>query len=212
MDNLNIFTVAEDPQELLGELHGYADINRFNLLNRGFLARNHDRLSEGGPMAISGPMGDTTSSPASFGNRALWNDPPWVEPPPGYIDFDPRATLPLPAVAVPPPETEVLVLLVPTGLDGVIKWYSNNFEGGGFVNGSGDIVWRIRINGRAVRNFDNILFESGTVEKPRRLAAGIRIYSGQRVTYTVQHVANPLLGVEPIVCSFVGYFYPALGS
>lgn len=123
---------------------------------------------------------------------------------------DPRAVLVLPN---PPPAAEatVLTLTVPTGLDGVIKKYSNNLTGGGFVNGSGDIIWRIRRNGRAIRNFDNILFESGTVDFPRELAAGIRIYSNDIITFTVEHVANAALAGN-VICSFVGYFYPALGS
>lgn len=209
IDPENIFTDTEDDNTLVRELAAYAQINRVNMLNRGYLARNQDRGSEGGPMAITGPMGETTTNAGTFAKRALWNDSPWIEAPPGYVPFDPRATIPLPVA--PSAETTVLTFVVPLGYDGVIKKYSNNITGAGFTNGSGDIVWRLRANGRAVRNFDAILFESGTVDFPRELVAPIRVYSGQTLIFTVEHVANAALAGN-VICSFMGYIYPSLGS
>lgn len=138
----------------------------------------------------------------------LYNDAPWVDPPPGFVSFDPQSSIVLPAAAAA--ETVVLTMDVPQGYDGVIKYISNNLTGGGFVQGSGDIVWRIREDGRPIRNFGNITSEKGSIARPRQVE-GIRIYSAQRITYTVEHVANAAL-TGRTVCSLNGYFYPSRGA
>jgi hypothetical protein len=130
---------------------------------------------------------------------------PWLNFPPGGISFSPQASIPIPSVGsgfVP-----VLTLVVPQGNDGVINRIHNNFTGGGFVEGSGDIVWQITINGRAVKNYDQILTEKGSTQWLQKIAP-IRIYSGQTIQYLVNHVNNPLLSNGFIICGFSGYFYP----
>lgn len=136
-------------------------------------------------------------------------NPPWIDPPPDYLDFDQPGSVVLPAA--PSVDTTVLTLQVPRGYDGVIKAYSCNFLGGGFVNGSGTIIWRININGTPVRNFSNITTERGSSEQPRALAGGLRVYSEQIVTLVVNHVSDNTLAGN-VLGSFQGWFYPSRGK
>jgi hypothetical protein len=135
--------------------------------------------------------------------------PPWIDAPPDFLPFDESATVALPAA--PSVDTNVLTLVVPKGYDGVIQAYSINFLGGGFVPGSGTIVWRIAINGTPLRNFTNITTEKGSPEQPRALSGGIRLYSEQIVTLLVNHVSdNTLSGT--VAGAFQGWFYPSKGK
>jgi hypothetical protein len=164
------------------------------------LANLHNTLLVGGQLVASG-TGDNTNAqlPTYVVNR------PWVEPPEGSVPFDPQIAIALPAVAA----TAVIVaLVVPDGYDGVINAYSWNITGGGFVQGSGDLQVQMLRNGAAIRNYDNILVEKGTISTPRPISP-LRVYSGQAISLVINHVANGLLAGNVIGC-FSGYFYPSL--
>lgn len=131
---------------------------------------------------------------------------PWIDEPSGSNPFDEQYGIDLPAVGI---SAIVLSYLVPDGYDGVIKYISNNVNFGGFVQFSGDIVWRLLINKRPVRNFSNVLATKGTIEQGRAISP-LRIYSGNLVEWEVTHVANGVLAGQ-VICSFTGYIYPAKG-
>lgn len=130
---------------------------------------------------------------------------PWLESPEGSVPFDPQTVATLGVVG-----TSVIVvsLTVPDGYDGVINAYSWNFTGGGFVQGSGDLQAQVLRNGAAVRNYDNILVEKGSIAQPRSISP-LRVYSGQVITLIVNHIANALLTGNVVAC-FSGYFYPSM--
>lgn len=129
---------------------------------------------------------------------------PWLDAPDGTVPFDPQTAVPLGVVGA----TVVAVeLIVPDGYDGVINEYSWNFTGGGFVQGDGSLKAQVLRNGAAIRNYDNILVEKGTIAHARHIAP-IRIWSGDRIQVTVNHVSNVLLDGQ-VVASLVGWFYPS---
>ena len=129
---------------------------------------------------------------------------PWLEAPEGAVPFDPQISIALPGVGT---TATIVTLTVPDGYDGVINAYSWNFTGGGFVQGSGDLVVQVLRNGAAVRNYDNILVEKGSIQQPRNISP-LRIYSGQVISLVINHAANALLNGNIIGC-FSGYFYPS---
>ena|ERR1035437_4620200 len=164
------------------------------------LANLHNTLLTQNQLVCSGTGNDASAQlPTTVVTR------PWLESPEGSVPFDPQISVALPAVAA---KTTVVTLIVPDGYDGVINAYSWNFTGGGFVQGSGDIQVQILRNGAAVRNYDNILVEKGTIAAPRPISP-LRVYSGQIITLVVNHVANALLSGYIIGC-FSGYFYPSM--
>ncbi len=166
-------------------LHYLATLHQMLLGNRGFLDRN---------------------LPDEHGRTQY----PWVEPSHGFIEFSPLDSLALPAVGAA--DATVVTMPVPEGYDGIIKYIVNTFEGGGFVSGSGDILWRITADGRPVRNFSAINSRRGTTSEQWKLVAGIRIFSGQTIEYVVNHAANPALTGADTICGFTGYFYPIKGG
>ena len=132
---------------------------------------------------------------------------PWIDEPDGSVPFDEQRGVDLTNPA-PAPAQNVLDFIVPNGMDGVIKWISNNTTFP-FNDYSGDLLWQILVDGKAVRNFDNILGQKGTKELPRPISP-IRLYSGNHVQFTVQHLANPALNGQ-VTCSLGGYYYPSQG-
>jgi hypothetical protein len=163
------------------------------------LAILHNQLLTTGKLIITGTGGDTAPLPTYSTVRR-----PWLDAPEGAVPFDPQTAVALGAVGT---IVTVVSLTVPDGYDGVINAYSWNFTGAGFVEGSGDLIAQVLRNTAAVRNYDNILVEKGTIAQPRPISP-LRVYSGQIISLTVNHVANPLL-VGNLVASFVGYFYPS---
>ncbi len=131
---------------------------------------------------------------------------PWIDEPPGAQPFDLQNGIPIPAVGG---HATVLRLTVFEGSDGVIKYISNNVAQCGFTQFSGDLIWGILINGRAVQSFANILNEKGTIEIPRPISP-LRIYSRDIVEYVIFHQANAGI-VGETICCFNGYLYPSKG-
>lgn len=133
---------------------------------------------------------------------------PWLDPPEGSVTFDQSNTMvvPLPAIGT---EAVVVSMVVPDGMDGVINAWSWNFTGGGFTQGSGDISVQMLRNAAAVRNFENVLVEKGSIQIPRPVSP-IRIWSGQTINIVVAHDANVTLNGN-VVGSLLGYFYPSKG-
>lgn len=165
------------------------------------LASLHTTLLQGQGLIATGTAGDTVRQ-----NPIMAIGRPWVEQPDNSDPFDFESAVALPAIGA---SGTVVTLTVPPGYDGVINAFSWNFLGGGFTQNSGDIQVQLLRNGAAIRNYDNILVEKGTIQVPRQISA-LRIYSNQTITMIVNHIANNTLNGN-VVGSFVGYFYPSLG-
>lgn len=143
-----------------------------------------------------------------FGNFAL---APWLFPPTNWIAYDTHRSIATPAQDGN--DYIVLSFVVPIGYDGVIKRLSHNYIGGGFQQGAGGIIWRLKIDDVLVRNYDAMVIEFGTVYAPR-VTDGIRIISGQTIAYLVNlPVGGGASGFLPsggsqIICTVAGWFYP----
>ena len=139
--------------------------------------------------------------------RTPYEDPPWLVQPPQGRQFSEVNTIALPA----PDGLEYLVtqFKVPTGYDGVITSVVNLYTAAGFVEGSGDLTWRVRIGRRWARNFGNVTTTMGSLTSPCPLfRGGWRVSTNQTIQYFVNH--SPLSGLAGgrIVCAFFGWFYP----
>jgi hypothetical protein len=169
------------------------------------LATMHQQLiGNNGFLDMSGGTAGINSPPSipTFIRR------PWLDPGDGATPFDAQGGVALPAA--PSVDTTVLTFTVDIGYDGVINSLSQNFTGSGFVQFSGDIIWRLLINGKPVRNFSNMTAEKGTIVTQRQISP-IRLFSGDVVTYVVNHANNNALNGN-VVCSITGYTYPNRGT
>lgn len=137
--------------------------------------------------------------------------PPWVTMPDGGFPFSSNGTINLPAAGTG--FTDVIgplgqyVMQVPNGNDGVIKLITCFYNGQGFTSGSGQLVWRILLDGQAVRNYDNILVQLGVAPFPGT-TEGIRVYSGQSIQLQVNNVSLVAGGTQ--IFGFLGgWYYPS---
>lgn len=135
------------------------------------------------------------------GLQSLLPDPPALNANRLIRPFDVQASIPLPAPLTP--TAVILAYAVPPGWDGIITAICFQVSAGGFQQGSGDLIARILSDGMALKGYDNILTELGSVQMPRR-TDGIQIYSGQLIQLTVDNVAFGV-GGGFLVGAFVGH-------
>jgi hypothetical protein len=110
-----------------------------------------------------------------------------ITPPKGAVTFNPFSAIPLPSPASG--ENTLFTFQVPIGYDGIITGQSNGYIGAGFVEGSGDIVWRIAVNNFGTRRYlkdcGAILVSLGQINNYQTIPGGMRIYSGNAVSVVV---------------------------
>lgn len=132
------------------------------------------------------------------------------------LAFNPVNAIPLPA----PTDGEVVVLseVVPIGYDGMLlaqfHGYIQSPSGtslSSFTEGSGDIAWRITSNDRYLKDCGNMLVSIGSTQRLSPIYGGIRVRSGDTITYRVQvYNLSGLLtpGLGSIIAGLHGFFYP----
>ena len=144
--------------------------------------------------------------------------PPWMYPPPGFQDFNTTNVVPTPAIGtsaqiIGPNSVNAVTFIVPRGWECIINRLSLNFIGGGFVQGSGNLVFSILVDTAPYKNYGAILTEVG--EDPKAFfslyPAGIRVRSNQRVTVIVQNVGQGGVGTS-CFARLGGWFYPMRGA
>lgn len=132
--------------------------------------------------------------------------------------IDPQSNLPYGAetileggqVAMPAigAEASVLRYEVPVGWNGMITNLAIVYTGGGFVSGSGDLVFRFEVGRRPYKTLNAVTIQIGSILGNQDIA-GIRVYSGQLLEIFVRHVANVALN-SPMVARIGGYVYPLI--
>lgn len=109
----------------------------------------------------------------------------------------------------------ILSYVVPPGRNGIIYKVANNFVGGGWVEGTGDLVWRILVDGTpppGANSYDSILASLGNPASPTEIP-GFRIFENQVLTLVAfNNPAGPSGGVvvagQRVGARFVGWNYP----
>jgi hypothetical protein len=132
---------------------------------------------------------------------------PWVESPgPGQpFTFMNAAAVTLGAIGT---TTVVVTFTVPRRKNGVIEFVANQFVGGGWTEGTGDLIWRITADGIPVQGYDFLIASIGSMSNPGWLGSRpIRIYENQVIALTLQNVAIVPAG-QRLLGLFRGGFYP----
>jgi len=138
--------------------------------------------------------------------------PLWIYPPINWENIDQIAYVTLPAINT---EATILKFTVPIGRNGVINKVANNFVGGGWTEGTGDILWRILVDGApppAANSYAAIPASLGSPANPTEIS-GFRIFENQVISVTIFN--NPLGPNGGIVVAgqlagarLCGYLYP----
>lgn len=162
------------------------------------------RLVEGGGLR-------TICCPAG---RKPYAQRPWIAMPKEGRRFRPIDYLTIASIS-PFDGTDQLVLsvYVPTGYDGVITDVVCGVTANGptgFVEGSGDVVWRLAADGRYLRDMGDIRSSLGSLTSPSPVPrGGLRVFSRNQLQFFVAIQAGaPINPNARIVCSITGWFYP----
>jgi hypothetical protein len=135
---------------------------------------------------------------------------PWVEMPPEGERLQKVGSIPLPAAELV--DTQILDFTMPIGWDGVGTNVMMTVAGSGFVEGSGDVIWRMQVGQRWIPDFSNVIFSLNDLRNPHALVGGyIRLLSLQRVQIFASLGAGALGRLDPadrLNAAVVGWQYP----
>lgn len=128
--------------------------------------------------------------------------------PNGAVEYLEKGT-----IVTPGPGVDNLVLQcdVPIGYESMLYGLVLQYTGTGFVEGSGDIVWRVQVGTRWLKGYGNSLFSRGTERQPFHLADYARVNSGSRmrVFVNVPNLSGLIeVGKSFITCALQGWHYP----
>jgi hypothetical protein len=132
--------------------------------------------------------------------------PPWFAPIPGSIWFDATAIVNIPANG-PANVVTVVSQQIPPGYSGLVRKIANVALYGGFVDGSGWLIWQIFIDNFAVRNYGNITAQLGATNAPSE--TWIEVPSGSTVSWLVQSAIQAPPGGAQTVCRLSGWYWPS---
>jgi hypothetical protein len=134
------------------------------------------------------PMPVNMDTTGNFGSQAGPQEtrdlPIWLYPPRNWENIDQLAYALLPAINS---TATILTYLVPIGRNGVINKVACNFVGGGWTAGTGDVVWRILIDGTpppGATSYDSIVDSLGSPAQPVGIS-GFRIFENQTLTVVI---------------------------
>ena len=133
----------------------------------------------------------------------------WVETPKGGATFNPNGAIPLPAALSG--DVIIFSFKVPLGYDGIITAQYHGYTEP-FTEGSGDLAWRIRVDGRYLRDCGDVLMTLGTSRTLSPVEGGLQLRSGNLVEYIVSAPNTsgllPPPGTGNILAGLHGWFYP----
>ena len=143
---------------------------------------------------------DTATVPWEFDYSAL---------PPRSESFHRTGSILTPSTAAG--DTVVISLSVPNGYDGLLSGIFQIYSGNTLLQGSGDILWRIKANLRYLKNLGSVPYTLGSPKLPAPLTEGEILLSDQVVRYVVNvpNVSGTIeVGNSLITCGLFGFFWP----
>lgn len=152
-------------------------------------------------------------------HNPVWDDAPEINigPPYGARAFNPSGSIPLPAAA--DGDVTVFEWRVPPAYDAVILGQYHAYIPSPlaivnpFVEGSGDIEWRVWVDGRYAPDCGQMIVQMGTTRGLSPIAGGIQLRSNNLVRYVVYAPNSSGVlsaGLGSISAGLHGYLYPRL--
>ena len=111
--------------------------------------------------------------------------PPWNFPTWDSKFFDRVGVIDLPALNA---TATIISFSMAPGYTGVVKWFSNIYLGGGFTDGSNNLIWKILIDGQPVEDYEAINAQLGTLPIPTDTFIPVEENQTVSVTITVNVV------------------------
>jgi hypothetical protein len=140
---------------------------------------------------------------------------PWIFQPTNWETIHQATYALLPAIGS---TVTILSYPIPPGRNAVIGKIANNFVGGGWVEGTGDVVWRVLVDGTpppGANSYDNIVNSLGSPAAPTGQVLGslFRVFENSVLTLVAfNNPAGPNGGVvvagQRVGACLMGWNYP----
>ena len=127
--------------------------------------------------------------------RVVYHNLTHVRAPQSFLRFFKTAAIPTPLAAAG--DVEILSFQIPHGYDGVIAGIFHGYTGPGFLEGNGDLEWRLLLNRVYAIHLGDVLVSLGSREQAFPIDGGIQVQSGQVVRYIV-NAPNLSGGILPV--------------
>lgn len=107
-------------------------------------------------------------------------------------------------------ESVLLTYQVPIGWDGVFTSVVNFYNGTGFLSGSGQFIWRIKVDDYYYRDNGAVLYNRGNLFRPYPLRGnGIRVRSQSTIRFIVKVTSTVGLDAGArVIVALLGWIYP----
>lgn len=145
----------------------------------------------------------------------VYDSPPWITMPSQGEKFEQMFGQPLTAFqtgggAFTGLDVVIGQFVVPNGYDGAINRVVFRFEGTGYTDFSGSIIWRVLVNNRYCRNLGNVINTFGDLATAFSVPGSdnIRLVSQQTVTLLANIPLGSPVGGGPVIAGAFGWFYP----
>jgi hypothetical protein len=106
------------------------------------------------------------------------------------------------------PAIVIISYTVPAGMRAVVKWLSIVNIGGGFIDGSGQVVWRVLVNGAAVKGLHNLQSQVGTYAQPNEVLIALEENDTIEVTVEVPAGQPDMPAGSTAAARMHGWAYP----
>lgn len=135
-------------------------------------------------------------------------DAPWLVQPPQAVPFRHENTIDMGSLAAGV-DTIVTSFESRLGYDGVLNMLVNQFNGQGFINASGSIIWRVRVGYRWVENYEAITTTLGETDNPFIFGTGGIKFREKTTVSMYVNVPDPTIfqGTDLIICGLIGWQY-----
>lgn len=148
--------------------------------------------------------------------RPQYKTKPWIAMPKEGRRFRPISNITVASIT-PFTGTDQVVLSVrvPLGYNGVITDVVCGLlatGSTGFVEGSGDVTWRLAADGRYLRDMGNLQVSVGSLTSPSPVPrGGLLVYSNNLINFYVSMAVGAEGNINPqarVMCSIAGWWWP----
>lgn len=158
------------------------------------------RVSQGVASAVAGLQLATRGNMFTHPRPNFWEPPHYAVP--IETSSQPFVAYPAPGAAA----ATVLSYTVPNGYRGAIRWMAIVAVGGGFIDGTGNVIWRIQRNSVWVQGYENLTAQIGSWAMPND--APLEVQENETYTVTVEVPAASAVQSGTTGARFRGWLVP----
>ena len=139
----------------------------------------------------------------------IWSQPPWQVMPSSGLRLNQVYVADTGTVPFDGADHLLGEFVVEEGYDGAVTNFAFGFTGNGFTQGSGNLIWRVKIGQRYAHNLGNVTIAIGDITDQFAIpGSSWRLISGQTVQIFVNIPAGSPINGGQILGATIGWTYP----